>query len=133
MAKKKKISCKKCGTVVNPNENPPQKTWNIISPMPDKEGRVTVTIMGSFRCSNCGASIRAAIQKIKGDDFVSGKSKKQEMLELIEARREPIEINELSTMLGMKTVTIRKALTAMIKKELITGAIQGELFIPKKK
>ncbi len=86
--------------------------------------------MGSFRCANCGASIRTSIQKIKGDDFSTGKSKRQEMLELITASEEPIEIDELSTRLGMNTITIRKALTAMIKKGIITGTVEGERFIP---
>ncbi|MFX0206499.1 MAG: hypothetical protein ACFFDT_10985 [Candidatus Hodarchaeota archaeon] len=131
MPKKKKIMCKKCKTVVDLKENPPNKTWNIISPMPDKEGRVTVTIMGSFSCANCGASIRTSIQKIKGDNFSTGKSKKQEMLEIIETSEEPIEIDELSTRLGMNTMTIKKALAAMIKKGLITGTIEGEVFVPK--
>ncbi|MEB3846904.1 MAG: chromatin protein Cren7, partial [Desulfurococcales archaeon] len=36
--------CPRCGTRVSE----PVKTWTIVSPIPDKYGRITVTIMGSF-------------------------------------------------------------------------------------
>ncbi|MHA1329956.1 MAG: chromatin protein Cren7, partial [Candidatus Hodarchaeales archaeon] len=69
---RKKISCKKCGAIIDPSINPPEKTWQLISPMPDKEGRVTLTIMGSFRCKECGASVRGSLKKIRGDEIGSG-------------------------------------------------------------
>ena len=132
MARKKKIICKKCQTIVNPKENPPVKTWNIISPMPDKEGRVTVTIMGSFRCAKCGASIRTSIQKIKGDEFSAGKSKKQELLEIIEAAEEPLDLAELGARLSMNEITIQKAFKALIMKGIVSGTIEDNKYIPKK-
>ncbi len=53
--------CPRCGTRVTE----PVKTWTLVSPFPDKKGRITVTIMGSFKCPNCGYTWRAVIKKIK--------------------------------------------------------------------
>ncbi|MHA1168391.1 MAG: hypothetical protein ACTSRU_11255, partial [Candidatus Hodarchaeales archaeon] len=50
--KEKKIICKKCSTVIDPVKTPPKKTWQLVSPMPDKDGNVTLTVMGSFTCPN---------------------------------------------------------------------------------
>ncbi len=63
MARKRKkdpFVCPKCGTRVEP-----VKTWQLISPFPDKQGRITITVMGSFVCPNCGYRWRAVISKIK--------------------------------------------------------------------
>ncbi len=85
--------CPVCGTRVEP-----KKTWQIVSPLPDAQGRVTVTIMGSFECPNCGHKWRAAISKIKvgaeGVEFESGSTKLQEKRKQEEERRgEIIEID----------------------------------------
>ncbi len=58
--------CPRCGTRVEQ----PVKTWQLVSPLPDSKGRVTITIMGSFVCPNCGYKWRAVISKIKvgGDE-----------------------------------------------------------------
>ncbi len=58
--------CPKCGTRVED----PVKTWTLVSPFPDKYGRITVTVMGSFVCPNCGYRWRAVIKKLKtgGDE-----------------------------------------------------------------
>ena len=53
--------CPSCGTRVTD----PEKTWTLVSPFPDKYGRITVTVMGSFRCPNCGHSWRAVVKKLK--------------------------------------------------------------------
>lgn len=57
--------CPRCGTRVEPS-----KTWQLVSPLPDSKGRITITIMGSFVCPNCGYRWRAVISKIKagGDE-----------------------------------------------------------------
>jgi predicted RNA-binding Zn-ribbon protein involved in translation (DUF1610 family) len=56
--------CPKCGTSVEPS-----KTWQLVSPLPDSQGRVTVTIMGSFECPNCGYRWRGVVSKMKvGED-----------------------------------------------------------------
>jgi len=52
--------CPRCSTEVQP-----EKTWQLISPLPDSEGRITITIMGSFRCGNCGYRWRGVVSKIK--------------------------------------------------------------------
>ncbi|AFH42126.1 hypothetical protein [Fervidicoccus fontis] len=58
---KKPNVCPRCGTEV-PN---PTKTWNFVSPLPDDKGRITITVMGSYKCPNCGYSWKAAISKLK--------------------------------------------------------------------
>ena len=83
--------CPVCGTRVEP-----KKTWQIISPFPDAMGRITVTVMGSFECPNCGHKWRAAISKLKvgaegvevGGVKVSEPRKREE-----ERRGEVIEID----------------------------------------
>jgi len=52
--------CPRCGT-----RTEPVKTWQLVSPFPDSKGRVTITVMGSFVCPNCGHKWRAVISKIK--------------------------------------------------------------------
>ncbi len=42
----------------------PERTWTVVSPIPDSKGRVTVTVMGSFRCPN-GHTWKAVIRKFK--------------------------------------------------------------------
>lgn len=53
--------CPKCGTTVSS----PVKTWQLIAPIPDSAGRVTITIMGIYECPNCGYKWRAVISKMK--------------------------------------------------------------------
>jgi predicted RNA-binding Zn-ribbon protein involved in translation (DUF1610 family) len=53
--------CPRCGTRVDQ----PVKTWQLVSPIPDSKGRITITVMGSFVCPNCGYKWRAVISKIK--------------------------------------------------------------------
>jgi len=52
--------CPRCGT-----RTEPLKTWQLISPFPDSKGRITITVMGSFVCPNCGYRWRAVISKLK--------------------------------------------------------------------
>ncbi len=59
--KKDPFVCPRCGA----RAQEPNKTWTLVSPMPDKYGRITVTVMGSFTCPSCGYSWRAVVQKIK--------------------------------------------------------------------
>mgnify|MGYP001772541365 CR=1 FL=1 len=64
MPKKKQSDpyvCPNCGTRVEK----PTKTWQLVSPLPDAYGRVTITIMGSFECPNCGHKWKAVVSKIK--------------------------------------------------------------------
>ncbi|ABM80762.1 hypothetical protein [Hyperthermus butylicus] len=58
--------CPRCGT-----RTEPAKTWQLVSPFPDSRGRITITVMGSFVCPNCGHRWRAVVSKIKvGGDQV---------------------------------------------------------------
>ena len=73
--KKDPYVCPRCGTRVQE----PAKTWTIVSPLPDKYGRITITIMASFVCPNCGYKWRAPIQKIKtgGEEGEKGREKEE--------------------------------------------------------
>ncbi len=80
----------------------PDKTWQVISPLPDARGRITITVMGSYRCPNCGRSWRATISKIKtgGSDIEiegrgEGGGKKVELGEERRGTVIEIDLNEL--------------------------------------
>ncbi len=53
--------CPACGT----RAEKPLKTWQLVSPIPDAKGRITITVMGSFECPNCGYRWRGVVSKIK--------------------------------------------------------------------
>ncbi len=55
------LTCPKCGSKVLE----PVRTWTMVSPIPDRQGRVTVTIMGSFICGECGHRWNAPMKRIK--------------------------------------------------------------------
>ena len=75
--KKDPFVCPNCGTRVNE----PKKTWQLVSPMPDSKGRITITVMGSFECPNCGHKWRGVVSKIKvggeGVEVEAGGKKKE--------------------------------------------------------
>lgn len=54
-------SCPRCGMRVEE----PSKTWQLISPLPDEYGRLTLTVMASFVCPNCGERWRGVLSKLK--------------------------------------------------------------------
>jgi len=58
--KKQGNICPMCGTKAEP-----YKTWQLVSPLPDAQGRITITIMGMFECPNCGHKWRGVVSKIK--------------------------------------------------------------------
>jgi C4-type Zn-finger protein len=60
------FTCPRCGT----KAKEPERTWTIVSPIPDKYGRVTITIMGSFTCQNCGYNWKAVLKKMKSGEEV---------------------------------------------------------------
>ena len=93
--KKDPYVCPKCGTRTEPS-----KTWQLVSPFPDAKGRITITVMGSFVCPECGHRWRGVVSKIKvGGSEVeveSGKGAKAEIKsekEKEERRGEIIEID----------------------------------------
>jgi len=58
---KKTLVCPKC----NSSNVDVVKTWNLISPLPDREGRITLTIMGVLKCKECGYSWKGVVSKLK--------------------------------------------------------------------
>lgn len=79
--------CPKCGST----QIDVVKTWNLISPLPDKEGRITLTVMGVFKCSSCGYSWKGTVSKLKiGKGVEAGIEGKQVIVE--EERAPPKEI-----------------------------------------
>ncbi len=74
--KKDPYVCPSCGTRVEE----PEKTWTLISPLPDKYGRITMTIMASFKCPSCGKSWNAAIhkEKVGGEEKPGAAGEKRE-------------------------------------------------------
>jgi uncharacterized Zn finger protein (UPF0148 family) len=69
------------------------KTWQLVSPFPDSKGRVTITIMGSFVCPNCGYRWRAVISKIKvgGDEVEVEAGQKKAAISSSEKQQEKRE------------------------------------------
>lgn len=57
----KKNICPSCGTLVEE----PYKTWELVAPFPDKKMRITVTVLGMFRCPSCGKTFRGRVSKVK--------------------------------------------------------------------
>ncbi|MHA1977261.1 MAG: hypothetical protein ACW98F_09180 [Candidatus Hodarchaeales archaeon] len=127
--RKKKISCKKCGTEIDPVETPPLKTWQLVSPMPDKEGRVTLTIMGSFRCPECNASVRAALKKIRGDEMGSGMSKKELLIQAVKLIEKPTPIDEIEIQ-GISSQAVGKAIETLITQKSLNGKVKEGKFYP---
>lgn len=122
------ISCKHCGQVVNPKDNPPSSTWTLTSPLPDKEGRITLTVMGSFDCPRCGKNIKAAMKKIKSDDEISGKSKKEVLLDLLQSQTSDISVDELAQKIGLTATAIQKATELLIKRKEVPGKLVNGVY-----
>ena len=59
--RKKRNLCPSCGTEVEK----PYKTWHLMAPFPDKQMRITVTVMGMFECPKCGKKFRGVVSKAK--------------------------------------------------------------------
>ncbi|MEM4737852.1 MAG: chromatin protein Cren7, partial [Acidilobaceae archaeon] len=66
--------CPECGS----KAPGPVRTWTLVSPIPDREGRVTVTVMGAFVCPECGKTWNATLQKLKSGGLKSEGSEKEE-------------------------------------------------------
>ncbi|MCK5343634.1 MAG: hypothetical protein KAR20_09525, partial [Candidatus Heimdallarchaeota archaeon] len=108
---------------------PPLKTWQLVSPMPDKEGRVTLTIMGSFRCPECNASVRAALKKVKGDEMGSGTSKKEALIQAVKLIEKPTPIDEIEIQ-GISSQTVGKAIETLITQKSLNGEVKDGKFYP---
>ena len=119
------ISCKSCGQAINPKENPPSSTWTLTSPLPDKEGRITLTVMGSFDCPRCGNNVIAALKKIKSDDEISGKSKKEILLEMLQSQKSDVSMEELAEKIGLTATAVQKATELLIKRKEVEGKLEN--------
>ncbi len=88
---KKKLVCPKCGST----DIEVLKTWQLVSPFPDRKGRITITVMGVVQCRRCGYKWRTVISKIKvgGSEVelegAGGKKK------LVEEEEEPRRVKEI--------------------------------------
>ncbi|OLS19508.1 MAG: hypothetical protein HeimC3_44550 [Candidatus Heimdallarchaeota archaeon LC_3] len=127
---KDKLRCTQCAYKINPVETPPNKTWQMISPLPDKMGRVTITIMGSFTCPKCGKSLRLAMQKIKSDSDASVVSRKQGLVTTIQELKKKTSLEEIAGKVGLSDKAVSKATSLLIKKGEIKGAIEDGYFVP---
>jgi transcription elongation factor Elf1 len=58
------FTCPQCGA----RASSPIRTWTLVSPIPDKYGRVTITVMGAFICESCGKTWSSPIEKIKSGE-----------------------------------------------------------------
>lgn len=127
---KSKIRCKKCNTVINPAEVPPNKTWTMTSPMPSKDGSITITIMATFTCPQCHSTVRATLKKIKGSDIDIGKPKKATLLEIVSSVKEKTPLTEIAQQLSMSPQSVQKAIEILIKRGELQGKIENGEYIP---
>lgn len=123
----KPIKCK-CGNTWMPHEVPTNKEWNMISPMPDKDGNVTITIMATWTCPKCGKSKTGAKGKTKGE-FKEEDTPKYKIETAITSGKE-FSISKLADDTGFDIENIKKIIPMYMKKKKIKGTIQGDKFIP---
>ncbi len=124
----KKLKCKNCG---NTEFGQPVKTWQMYSPLPDSQGNITITIMGSFECT-CGKKVRGAVKKIKTDQTAGGTyAKKEKLFETLSNATDTINLKELSSTLDIEISTLKKVVEVYIKKGKVKGQVSADSFIPK--
>ncbi|MHA1217946.1 MAG: hypothetical protein ACTSSN_05305 [Candidatus Heimdallarchaeaceae archaeon] len=128
MAKKKLIKCKNCGEEWLPTDVPTKKEWNIVSPMPDKQGNVTITRMATWDCPNCGKNRTGAKAKTKGE-FKEEETPKYKIEHAISSE-EKFNIADLADEIGFDVESIKKIIPMYLKKNKIKGKIDGDFFIP---
>ena len=128
--KLKPIKCKKCGATWMPNEVPTNKEWTKVAPMPDKDGNVTITVMATWTCPQCGASVMGAKGKTKGE-FKEEETKKYKLEEALMSG-EVIDLEKLAKDTGVKIENLLKIIPMYQKKKNIKGTIKGHFFYPEK-
>jgi Hypothetical protein SSO0915 len=88
--KESSLKCPRCGS----NDIEVVKSWQLVAPIPDAQGRITVTMMGVVRCGNCGYGWKTTISKIKvggrSVEIEGGGSKK-----VLEDESEEREVKEI--------------------------------------
>ncbi|MHA1590789.1 MAG: HTH domain-containing protein [Candidatus Njordarchaeales archaeon] len=126
---RRRIKCKNCGYEWMPNEVQPLKTWHLISPMPDKQGRITVTVMAVWECPKCGSRVRGVMAKTKiGEESFRGQNRTQKLIKILsESKR--VSLEELAKHFNTDIRTIRMAIEYLLKKGMIRGAIKGSFFV----
>jgi len=127
--RKKLIKCSKCGFSWEPNSIEPLKTWHLISPMPDKEGRITVTVMGIWTCPNCNYKVKGVVSKIKvGED--TGRIVNRTQLLISELKKHKrISLQKLATMFKFDKQVVKRAIEYLIEKGEIKGRIEDDVFV----
>lgn len=128
--KPKVIKCKKCSwefTIGSPEDKAHRgKEWTNVAPMPDKDGNVTITLMATWKCKECGYTIRGSAGKTKGD--FAGKSRKEKIQNKIESK-EDFLLSEFSKEINASIENLEKILTFMLKKGQVSGEIKGDKFV----
>ncbi|MHA2251512.1 MAG: hypothetical protein ACXAD7_14205 [Candidatus Kariarchaeaceae archaeon] len=130
--KPKEVKCKGkkgCGYsfIVGSEDDKRKKEWNIYSPMPDKDGNITITFMATWDCPQCGKNITGSSGKTKGE--MTGKSKKERIEDQLAENLE-FEVKTFATSIGVDEVNLTKILNMMIKKGSAKGIIKDGKFIP---
>ena len=129
MAKQKLIKCKACGEEWIPTDVPTKKEWNIVSPMPDKQGNVTITRMATWDCPSCGKNRTGAKGKTKGE-FKKEDTPKYKIEHALDSG-EKINLEELAEEIGFDINSIKKIIPMYQKKKNLKGEIRDNFFIPK--
>ena len=104
----------------------------MFSPLPDRDGNITITVMGSFECPNCGINVKGAIKKIKTDQTEGGTYDKRE--KLLETLKSPtlgskLDLNDLSSTLDIDIGTLKKVIAVYIKKGAVSGRLTNDSFV----
>jgi len=126
--KVKAIVCKGkkgCGHTFMPTDVPTNKQWNMVSPMPDKDGNVTITIMATWNCPKCGKSITGAFAKTKGE--MDGESKKDKLIKALNSS-DSVKLADFAKAIGYKPENVEKMAKLFIKKGMITGKVEDGIF-----
>lgn len=78
--------CPRCGSIV-PS---PKRTWQLVAPMPDSSGRITITVMGIYECPSCNYKWRSVISKMKvGGDSIEIRDSKGREVKIGDEEKEP--------------------------------------------
>ena len=114
-----KILCKQCGSAFSSIRDVKIiKTWHMVSPIPDKQGRLSINVMAVWECPICGARNRGKISTIRTDEAKRSRNYTQMLIDIIMSRKK-ISINELAEKFSTKPENIKKALEYLAKKKII--------------
>ncbi len=126
-SRKKKNKCSKCG---NTDLGAPYKTWNLFSPIPDKHGNITITVMGMYNCG-CGNKVRGVVTKMKTDAKKAeeeGLSRRQRLINACISQKK-VSLAEVASELGTSVDVVEKVVLGLIGKSELRGKIEEGFFI----